>query len=106
MKGNALRTDHCGLLGAQLPFDLLENGANLRHLDRAQALTMLRPSFLTRRLTWGDPAIHPLLVNLGPQRPGHHSPAKQACHWQLRHHQVAVRTGADRLLGRELLLAA
>lgn len=69
MKGNALRTDHCGLLEAHLPLQLIENGANLRNLDRAKALN--------------------------------NSSAKQ-----MRHHQVAARTGADRLLGLGLLLVA
>lgn len=104
MKGNALRTDHCDLLGLHLPLHLLENGANLRKLDRVQALNMLRPTFLTRLLNWIGPAIQPLLVNLGHQCPDH--PAKQVRNWQLRHHQVAARTGADRLLGLELLLVA
>jgi hypothetical protein len=106
MKHNALRTGHCGLRGAQLPFDPVENGANLRTLNRAQALKMLLPYSLTRRLNWGDPASQPLLVSMGHQRPSHYSPVKQARHWQLRHHQVAVRTGADRLLGLGCLLAA
>lgn len=106
MKSNALWTGHCGLLGAQLPFYLVESGANLRSLDRAQALNMLRHPFLTRRLNWGDPAIEPPLVNLGHQRPSHHAPVKQARHWQLRHHQVTVRTCVDRLLGHGRLLAA
>ena len=104
MKGNALRTDHCGLLGADLPLHLLENGANLRSLDRAQALNMLRPAFLTRLVNWGGPAVQLLLVNLGHQCPGH--PAKQLMHCQLWHHQVAVCTYANRLLGLGLLLVA
>jgi hypothetical protein len=106
MKYNVLRPGPCGLLGAQLPFDLVGNGANLRRLDRAQVLNVLRPPFLPRRLTWEHPAIHPLLVNIESQRPGQHAPAKQACHWQVRHHQVATRTCADRLLGRGRWLAA
>jgi hypothetical protein len=106
MKDNALRTSHCGLLGAHFPLHLVENSATLRRLDRTQALNMLRPTFLPRLLNWGGPAIQPLLVNLGHHRPGHYSPAKQVRHGQLRHHEVAVCTGADRLLGRGLLLAA
>lgn len=104
MKGNALRTSYCGLLGVHLPLQLIENGANLRKLDRVQALNMLRPTFLTRLLNGGGPAIQPLLVHLGHQCPDH--PAKQVRNWQLRHHQVAVHTCADRLLGLGLLLVA
>ena len=103
MKGNALRTDHCGLLETHLPLHLIENGANLRSLDRTQALNMLRPTFLIRLLNGGGSAIQSLLVNLGHQRPGHL--AKQVRYWQLRH-QVAVHTCADRLLGLGLLLVA
>jgi hypothetical protein len=103
MKYNALRTGHCGLRGAQLPLHLVEHGATLRSLDCAQALNMLRPPFLTRLLNWFDPAIQPLLVKLGHQRPGYQSTAKQALHWQLLNHQKAC---ADRLLGCGLLLAA
>jgi hypothetical protein len=106
MKYNASRTDPCGLLGAHIPLHPVANGVTLRRLDRAQALNMLPPPFLTRRLNWGDPAIQSLLVNLGPQRPSQHAPAKQVLPWQLRHQQVAVGTGADRPLGRGLLLAA
>jgi hypothetical protein len=106
MKGNALGTGQDGLLGAHLPLYLVEKGAHLQRLDRAQALNLLRPPFLPRRLNWGDPAIQPLLVNLGHQRLGQHAPAKQAPHGQLRHHQAAVRTGADRLLGHGRRLAA
>lgn len=106
MKSNALRTGPCGSLGAPLPLHLVENGATLRRLDRAQMLHLLRPPFCTRRLTWSDPASQPLRVNLGHQRPGQHAPAKQTRHGQVRHHQVAVRTCADRLLGRGRLLAA
>jgi hypothetical protein len=105
MKGNALRTGPCGLLGAHLPPHLVENGAHLQSLDRAQALNLLRPPFLPRRLEWGDPASQPRLVNLGHQRPSH-APAKQAPHGQLRHHQAAIRTCTDRLLGRGRRLAA
>lgn len=76
MKSNALRTGPCGSQGAPLPLQLVENGANLRSLNRAQALDMLRPPFRTRRLTWGDPASQPLLVNLGHQRSDQHAPAK------------------------------
>jgi hypothetical protein len=104
MKYNASRTGYCSLLGAHRPLHPVENGVTLRRLDRTQAL--LRRSFLTRRLNWGDPAIQPPLVNLGPQRPGQHSPAKQVLPWRLRHHQVAVGTGADRPLGLGFLLAA
>jgi hypothetical protein len=106
MKGNTLRTGHCGLLGAPLALHLVGSGANLRRLDRAQALNMLRLPSLARRLNWGDPAIQPRLVNPGHPCPGHHAPAKPAPHGQQLHHQVAVGTGADRLLGCGRRLAA
>lgn len=61
------------------------------------------PNFLTRVLSWFDPAIRPILVDLGHQRKGDNRKAKQVLDWQPLDSQEAVISCAESLLALGLV---
>ncbi|GGF21074.1 hypothetical protein [Hymenobacter cavernae] len=61
------------------------------------------PNVLTQVLSWFDPAIQPILVDLGPQRQGDNRKAQQLLHWQLLDPQQVVIACAESLLALGLV---
>ena len=56
------------------------------------------PNFLTRLLSWFDPAIRPVLLDLGQQRKCDNRKAKELLHWQPLTKEEAVTACAQSLL--------
>ena len=61
------------------------------------------PNVLTRLLGWFDPAIRPVLIDLGQRRKGDNQKAKQLLHWQPLDAQEAVISCAESLLALGLV---
>lgn len=61
------------------------------------------PNFLTRLLSWFDPAIRPILVDLGKQRRGDNRKAQQLLQWQPLDNREAVISCAESLLALGLV---